>query len=751
MLPRFAHSGYNLSKIASGECSNMELGAPNTSPGLTCLCSRGSTSKVGGGEIPGKRLGELTLGMLEVAALPSDLTLPRMTLWRHIYPSESFVHEREQELFKYLSRALHAASEQAAADDRCTDAADVCDELPSFLGLQKLSAVSEACARRKMGNTSCACLAKVEEAPVEYLPDLAKDLQESDIVALAPIAEEVAEANAMKSLEELPTLLKLVNDQRDLNIDDIKVPLTLAKPAKQLERAQTDSLGEQRPGFRRSLTSPENWAKGEARLRSGVRKAAGSVMNAISTSRNSQMLCASFGTSAANILDANADPRKWALPDGAEERQASLVHSLDRGVFVSGHLDAGVQLTKHDRQAFLGDLTCTHAETRHTSKAASAKAQPTLRRFEPGPKSVESPTSSPPSFSNSSWSEVSSPLLSPVPSPAESRAPSPRKRLLSGDDATSSASFSTADTICKVEVELVEEPSAPVLGWAKVSSPCAWMEVDLDNELARAKDHNNWWAKAKPSKLSGEFRQATSCVRAERRRTLERYEAVAAMWRELSVDNEVLHTILGYGTERATMVIVHQTAPTFHGLRHFTFAKDRCHLLLAQGSKAIAYLHKNGVVHGHLCPESFLMDETSLEPRVRLAWTPGQRRNEGHAPATFGFKGPGENATPPSDIWSFGCVVLVWSANFKPAPHPWFQFAKSHRLKEAIQTALAQDPPELPKAYFDLHLAASEAEEGDTHLALAVQMCTRCLEHNPLERASADDLALEATAGQECR
>lgn len=524
----------------------------------------------------------LDAGLREVAALPSDLTLPRMTLWRHIYPSESFVQEREQELFKYFSGALQAASEKAAADpDRCTDAADVCHALPSFLGLQK---------------------------------------------------------------------------------------------------------------------------------------------------------------------DANADPRKWALPDGAEERQASLVHSLDRGVFVSGHLDAGVQLTKHDRQAFLGDLTCTHAETRHTSKAAPAKAQP-LRRFDPGPKSVESPTSSPPSFSNSSWSEVSSPLLSPLPSPAESRAPSPRKRLLSGDDATSSASFSTADTICKVEVELVEEPSAPVLGWAKVSSPCAWMEVDLDNELARAKDHNNWWAK-----LSGEFRQATSCVRAERRRTLERYEAVAAMWRELSVDNEVLHTILGYGTERATMVIVHQTAPTFHGLRHFTFSKDRCHLLLAQGSKAIAYLHENGVTHGHLCPESFLMDETSLEPRVRLAWTPGQRRNEGHGPATFGFKGPGEDATPPSDIWSFGCVVLVWFANFKPAPHPWFQFAKSHRLKEAIQTALAQNPPELPKAYFDLHLAASEAEEGDTHLALAVQMCTRCLEHDPLERASADDLVLEASsAGQECR
>ncbi|CAE7394554.1 unnamed protein product [Symbiodinium sp. CCMP2456] len=584
-----------------------------------------------------------------------------------------------------------------------------------------------------MGNTSCACFAQVEEAPVEYLPDLAKDLQESDIVALAPIAEDVAEANAMKSVEELPTLLKLFNDQRDLNIDEIKAPLAPAKPAnpeKQLARAQTDSLGEQRPGFRRSMTSPENWAKGEARLRSGVRKAAGSVMNAISASRNSQMLCASFGTSAAATKDDNADPRKWAIPDGAEERQASLVHSLDRGVFVSGHLDAGVQLTKHDRQAFLGDLTCTHAETRHTSKAAPAKAQPLLRRFDPGSKSVESPTSSPPSFSNSSWSEVSSPLLSPLPSPAESRAPSPRKRLLSGDDATSSASFSTADTICKVEVELVEEPSAPVLGWAKVSSPCAWMEVDLDNELARAKDHNNWWAK-----LSGEFRQATSCVRAERRRTLERHEAVAAMWRELSVDNEVLHTILGYGTERATMVIVHQTAPTFHGLRHFTFSKDRCHLLLAQGSKAIAYLHKNGVTHGHLCPESFLMDETSLEPRVRLAWTPGQRRNEGHAPATFGFKGPGEDATPPSDIWSFGCVVLVWFANFKPAPHPWFQFAKSHRLKEAIQTALAQNPPELPKAYFDLHLAASEAEEGDTHLALAVQMCTRCLEHDPLERA----------------
>ncbi|OLP79950.1 hypothetical protein AK812_SmicGene39702 [Symbiodinium microadriaticum] len=238
----------------------------------------------------------------EVAALPSDLTLPRMTLWRHIYPSESFVQEREQELFKYFSGALQAASEKAAADpDRCTDAADVCHALPSFLGLQKQFAyplASRSSRRRKMGNTSCACFAQVEEAPVEYLPDLAKDLQESDIVALAPIAQDVAEANAMNSGEELPTLLKLFNDQRDLNIDEIKAPLAPAKPAnpeKQLARAQTDSLGEQRPGFRRSMTSPENWAKGEARLRSGVRKAAGSVMNAISASRNSQMLCASFG------------------------------------------------------------------------------------------------------------------------------------------------------------------------------------------------------------------------------------------------------------------------------------------------------------------------------------------------------------------------------------------------------------------------------------------------------------------------
>lgn len=46
--------------------------------------------------------------------------------------------------------------------------------------------------------------------------------------------------------------------------------------------------------------------------------------------------------------------------------------------------------------------------------------------------------------------------------------------------------------------------------------------------------------------------------------------------------------------------------------------------------EALVYLHAQNVAHGHLCPESFLVDDGGkLEKRLRLVWTPGQRRIEG--------------------------------------------------------------------------------------------------------------------------
>ncbi|CAK9007167.1 unnamed protein product [Durusdinium trenchii] len=430
------------------------------------------------------------------------------------------------------------------------------------------------------------------------------------------------------------------------------------------------------------------------------------------------------------------EARAWAPPP-AEERPVALVHSFDRGTFVFGHLEAGTQLTKHDRQAALGNLTCTHAEVR----PAKLHAQRAFLKPEIGAqkKIVASPTMDPGSFCSSVWSEASSPL----PSPAESRATSPRRRSGSSDE-SSASTVDTKKLAFELQVDEIPEVKKP-------PSPCVWMEVDLDTEASRCIEHRQWWAWARAQRNEEESLPMPTQVRLdtelERRRLRERYECVAALWRELSVDNEVLHTILGYGVEGRTLVVTHQMAPTFVGLRDFAFKKDRCHLLLTQAIKALAYLHEQNLAHGHLCPESFLVDDDGgqLEKRVRLMWMPGQRRIEGtrRAPATLGFKGPGDDGSAAGDLWSFGCVLLVWYFNFIPAPHPWFQFAKYPQLRQAIQKALGKRQPELPQALLDLHAAAAQADENDAHVLLVTQVCTRCLQWAPEERSSAKELQLE--------
>jgi len=497
------------------------------------------------------------------STLPDCPSLPKTSLWRQICPSEEFVKQRATELFQYLSTALKLAQQAAEASSEFLDAADICANLPIFLGMQEAS-----------------------------------------------------------------------------------------------------------------------------------------------------------------------DSRAWA-PPLAEERQVALVHSFDRGTFVFGHLEAGTQLTKHDRQATIGTLTCTHAEVR------PAKTQQRVKDGGAKKSAATTPPTDPGSFCSSVWSEGSSPL----PSPAESRAASPLRRWMASDD----SSASTVDTKGRAVFELqVEE--LPV---KKPPSPCVWMEVDLDTETSRFMEHRQWWAWARSQRNEEEESvpmptQVRFNTDVERRRLRERYECVAALWRELSVDNEVLHTILGYGVEGRTLVVTHQMAPTFTGLRDVTFRKDSCNLVLTQALKALAYLHGQNLAHGHLCPESFLVDEGKLEKRVRLVWMPGQRRIEGsrRAPATLGFKGPGEDG-PAGDLWSFACVLLVWYFNFSPAPHPWFQFAKCQQLRQAIHAALGQKEPELPQALLDLHSSAAAADENDAHVLLVAQVCTRCLQWVPEERSSAKELQIE--------
>lgn len=159
-----------------------------------------------------------------------------------------------------------------------------------------------------------------------------------------------------------------------------------------------------------------------------------------------------------------------------------------------------------------------------------------------------------------------------------------------------------------------------------------------------------------------------------------KYERMAAMYRELSAVHDCLHPIYGYGAEGNLLVVVQAAAASGVGLRALPFTQQRCHNVLGQALQALVVLHEQRLTHGHLCPESFVVRDSRMGPKVQLAWTPGQRRNEGHQAATLGFRAP-EPSNPAGDIWSLACVMLVWWAGFSPVAHPWTQFARAQQLE----------------------------------------------------------------------
>lgn len=460
----------------------------------------------------------------------------------------------------------------------------------------------------------------------------------------------------------------------------------------------------------------------------------------------------------------------WAPPANAEERQVALVHSLDRGIYIWAGQDEGSRFQRFDRKAQFGDLAATHAEVRHprghqlrrppqvqwreehhpgaaggavegaTQRAAGSTSSPLL-----APSSPVWANSPPPSVSSSPAA-----LLLPLPlaSPAQSRCPSPRVRRLSAspsDECLSFSSISTADSEPPSRFELVQN---------KISVTAVWLEVDLCAEWQRMQDHQRWWAgvmlqrnaQAKASCAEGVRAAGAATPRQkdapEDRISYEAYlERTAAIYRELSALHEDLHTVLGYGSDGNTLVLVQEAAPGCSGLRTMPFSQQRCYRILAHALKALNRLHCQQVSHGHLSPESFLVTEGPLGPQVRIAWTPGQRRCEGHASANLGFRGPGSFPDAAGDIWALACVILVWWAGFEPVPHPWTQFARSARIQQDIHAALAQRPPVLPKALLDVHLAAANAEEpAHTFLSLLASLLTRCLSWDPAERPSAAQL-----------
>lgn len=279
--------------------------------------------------------------------------------------------------------------------------------------------------------------------------------------------------------------------------------------------------------------------------------------------------------------------------------------------------------------------------------------------------------------------------------------------------------------------------------------PGVWLQVDVDAELWRDEEQRKWWESLQQGKMATEVTKVSKRAVAAsndsegRRRANARLVRHAALFRELATMREELdlHPILGFGGDGRQVAIVQPAVPTSHGLRGFTFAPQKCHQVLGQVLKALVYLHAQLVPHGHLSPESLLIQDTMLGPQVKLAWTPGQRRPEGHAPATLGFRGPGPLGCTAGDIWAVACVVLVWWSNFDPAPHPWTQFTRSHSLQKNIYDALAQQPPDLPKALLDLHLAVTVADEPlHSFLANLAKLLTLCLAWQPHDRPCASAL-----------
>lgn len=292
-----------------------------------------------------------------------------------------------------------------------------------------------------------------------------------------------------------------------------------------------------------------------------------------------------------------------------------------------------------------------------------------------------------------------------------------------------------------------------------------WLQVDLDLEWHRDQEQQRWWSQVRSrstkdvclkvvrgagrvdpaaAAVAATGRQAASFFKdkADRGKMIVAYERAASIYRQLSIMHEDLHPILGYGVDGKTFTVVQQAAPSCRGLRTLPFSPKLCQRVLGYALKALVHLHEQLLPHGHISPESLLVENGVWGGVVRLAWAPGQRRPEGHASATLGFRGPGGSpAGPPGDIWGLACVILAWWTGFSPAPHPWTQFTGSRRLQQDIHAALAEEPPQVPKALLDLHAAAALVEDPENDLiSLLASLLTRCLVWQPSARPTAASL-----------
>jgi len=465
----------------------------------------------------------------------------------------------------------------------------------------------------------------------------------------------------------------------------------------------------------------------------------------------------------------------------------------------------GSRITKFRKTATLADLTTTHAEVRpvpspmHETGFSRRRAvsdggipsparpsadgttgrkitSPTLGYSSPPGSGFATPLGSATPGRSNSNTPAESLLPSPALSPPLSRCSSPPRSQRDQDECASLVSASTIDTTKIYWNEQVleqlhedhersqqeqQEPQERQQRQPKQAkappSPALWLEVDIDTEWQKEQEHRKWWTSVLAQKKIGAVRGASKIDKAggnkstqdeamARRRATEELERMAAVYRELGALRKELHTVLGYGVEGRTFVVAQEVVPDRVGLRQVPFSPSACMRILGQAVEALRYLHQQGVHHGCLSPEAFIIENpqnSSMGAQLQVAWIPGQQRvpdkerGGRHCSAMLGFRAPGPASTA-ADIWALACVTLVWWTGFDPTPHPWIQFARSTRLQHDINQALAEQPPALPKACLDLHAAAAAAEEPLLSILwLLALLLTGCLAWDPADRPSA--------------
>jgi len=427
---------------------------------------------------------------------------------------------------------------------------------------------------------------------------------------------------------------------------------------------------------------------------------------------------------------------RWRLPNGAVERQAALVYSIDKGVYIWGHLNdsSECRINRVDKRAMLGELAATHAQYRgpQGERRESSSFGGTLSLSNCGSPHL--------GFESSPTLAASSPTFGRQMTP-----PTPTEFLLSSPSCLSPRRLDEDETSCGASVWSLSTADTEAMmaetECRQKQIPAVWLEVNLDNEVSRRQEHAKWFGRVmqQPSPDAKETSGLNNCsMEVARAKTIADLERTAAMYRELAHLHPNLHPILGYGVEGKSFAVVQDAALGCHGLRALPFTPQRCHRVLGQVLSALARLHEQQLPHGHLSPESLVVSNDPMNPQVRIAWTPGQRRTEGHTGATVGFRAPEAEPCTAGDIWAFASIVLVWWTGFATAPHPWTQFARSNRPQQCIQEALATVPPALPQALLDLHAAAAAAEEPEqTFLSLLANLLTRCFQWQASERPSA--------------